>query len=279
MRFQLIALAAFVALAAPGLAHGGEDSHMQQKEIKELERKAGEGNAAAARQLWTLSELGPGVDSEKWLRRAAELEEPEAQRWLAYMIRERGLPSGSFGASPQEAVLKLLTSAARTNGTAAEELGEAFYSGYLGTVDKDKKAREAFKLAVSHHNSSSWEHLASMLHKGEGGMTDQVEAYYLICLATQCTHPESVTGEELWVLRHNIESELSMKQMKLVWKRVDSYISKERKREGGRIYQPPFAGNGVSEEKWNEYRKVTDDFEAAERRKLKTSKGESGPGE
>lgn len=272
--FQLIALAVFLALAAAGIADCGEVIPTSEKVLKELERKAGEGNGKAAYELSRrLDLIGNEIEADKWQVRAATLGEPEAQRWLAYLIRDRGRPPGLFGASAQEAVLKLLTSASRTNGVAAEDLGKAFYSGYLGEGDKYKKAREAFSLAVSHHTSSSWAHLAAMLHKGEGGEADQVEAYYLICLATQCTHPESVNGEELWVLRHGIESKLSMEQVKLVWKRVDSYISKERKREGGRIDQPPFGGNSFSKEEWNEYQKATDEFEAAQRSKLKIDRG------
>lgn len=260
------------------VAHGhcGKANHISSKEQKALIAEADAGDADAAYQIWNYHSFSTRDEKQaaKWLDRAAELGHTEAQRWLAHMIVEHRSSHDTFGKTPEAAVLKLLTDASKSDGFAAHNLGERYYEGYFGEADKHVKAREAFQLAASHHSAWCWKHLAKMLHAGEGGKANQIEAYYYICLDTQCTHPESVGGEELWVLRCKIEESLSLAQAKRVWKRVDSYISKERKRSGGRIYPPPLLGTGIPEKKWKEYLKVTDDFEARHRKQLETTIGE-----
>lgn len=256
--------------------HCGAGSSLTEKELKALEQKAMAGDAQAARHLWNLHTYATRDETaaDKWLRKAAELKEPEAQRWLAHMIVEYGKSPKPFGKTPQEAVLKLLSESSKTNGTAARKLGQHYYEGYFGKENKNVKAREAFRLSVSHHNSWSWKLLAGMLHRGEGGDASQPEAYYYICLATQCTHPESVGGEELWELRRKIEAKVTLVQAKRIWKRVDKYIGEERKRSDGRIYPPPLLGTGIPEKKWNEWLKTTDEFETRHRKHLATTMGE-----
>lgn len=225
-------------------------------------------------QMWNSYLCSPNVaESNRWCERAAKLGDPDAQRWLAHLIIVYKHPHKKFGASPQDAVLALLTPASKVDGVAAHDLGLAYYAGFLGAAHKDVNARQAFQLAVSHHHSSSWEELARMLHMGEGGAADQAEAYYLIGLATQCTHPDSGGGKELWKMRQDIEAQLTLPKMKAVWERVDAFIARERKYLETRIYPPPFLGTGIPEKEWNEYRKVTDKFEAQHRRQITKSKG------
>lgn len=244
------------------------------EDISRMKELVEAGNADAAWDLMRYYGNRDEAESDRWMRKAASLGQPEACRVLAYLIRDLGHDPLPFGSTPQEAVLKLLTSASKSSGTAAKDLGDAYYKGYLGATDKDKKAREAYLLAASLHNSSSWEDLAAMLHKGEGGKADQVEAYYFAGLAARCIHPESVVAEKLRLLRHEIEAALTIAEVKEVWNRVDLYIAKERMYVGGRIYQPAFGGNGVPEEKWNESMKATDDYERKLRSDLLTRRGE-----
>lgn len=274
-------LGILISLQFAVYGHCGAGTNLNENELEAIEKKASAGDAKAARHLWNLHTYATRDEAaaDKWLRKAAELKEPEAQRWLAHIIVEYGKSPKPFGETPQEAVLNLLSESSKTNGTAARELGQRYYDGYFGTENKDMKAREAFRLSVSHHNSWSWELLARMLHRGEGGDTNQPEAYYYICLATQCTHPESGGGEELWDLRRKIEAKLTLVQAKEIWKRVDNYIAKERKRSGGRIDPPPLLGTGISEKQWNEWLKTTDEFETLHRKHLATTMGESGPRE
>ena len=271
-----IALTIFVITQSITVYHG-KASDLSERDQKELTAQANGGDAAAAYRMYIYHSMSSRNQSEatKWLDRAAELGHTEAQRSLAQRIAKYGWPHQAFGKTPQEAVLKLLTDASKTNGSAACDLGELYYEGFFGQADMHAKAREAFQLAASLH-CRCWDRLAMMLHKGEGGDADQIEAYYYICLDTQCTHPESVGGKELWVLRREIEEDLTLAQAKEVWKRVDEYITKERKRSGGRIYPPPLLGTGIPEKQWNEYLKTTDEFEARHRHQLETTMGEPG---
>ena len=274
----LLVLGVSISLQIAVYGHCGAGSDLTQEELKALEKKALAGDAKTAMHLWNLYtySIRDEDTADKWLRKAAELKEPEAQRWLAHMIVKYGRSPEPFGKTPEEAVLKLLSESAQTNGPAARELGQHYYEGYFGTDRKNERAREAFRLSVSHHNSWGWELLAGMLHRGEGGDANQAVAYYYICLATQCTHPESVGGEELWVLRRKIERKLTLDQAKKVWSRVDAYISKERMRSGGRIYPPPLLGTGIPEDQWNEALRVTDQYEARHRKQWETKTGEQG---
>lgn len=277
MKAIVVAFSCFLLGHGPHV-HGEKAYTLPPEEEKALVAKADAGDPDAACQMWEYHLLCSGDEDQaaKWLDRAAELGHAEAQRWLAYKIVEYKSPHQTFGKTPQEAVLKLLSEASKTNGTAAQELGERYYEGYFGMADKDVKARRAFELSISHHNSTSWEHLAGMLHRGEGGPADQPEAYYYICLATQCTHPESVGGRELWDLRRRIETKVSFEAVQKVWKRVDDYILKERKHSGGLIDPPPLLGLAIPEKQWNEYVKATDKFEASHREQLKKTRGEHG---
>ena len=272
----LLVLVISISLQFAVHGHCGAGTSLTEKELKALENKALAGDAKAARHLWNLYtfSIRDEATADKWLRKAAELKEPEAQRWLAHMIVEYKKSPKPFGKTPEEAVLNLLSESSKTNGTAARQLGQHYYEGYFGKENKNVKAREAFRLSVSHHNSWSWKLLAGMLHRGEGGDADQSEAYYYICLATQCTHPESGGGEELWNLRRKIEEKVTFAQAKEIWKRVDTYIAKERRRSDGRIYPPPLLGTGIPEKQWNEWLKTTDEFEARHRKRLATAMGE-----
>lgn len=184
MKITAIVLLLFIA-SHSAWAHCGEAFHISDQEQKSLIAKANTGDADAAYRMYTFHSMSSRNEkmATQWLERAAVLDHKEAQRWLAYMIAENGSPHQTFGKTPQEAVLKLLTDASKTNGQAASDLGNRYQEGYFGEADKDTKARAAYILAASLHCSSNWGSLAAMFHNGEGGDADQVESYYYICLA------------------------------------------------------------------------------------------------
>ena len=255
-------------------AHCNKAYHLSLKERNILIKKANAGDGNAAYRMYNYHSMSSRneTESSKWLNRSAELGHAEAQRWLAYMIIEYKRGHKAFGTTPQAAVLSLLTEASKTNGTAANELGERYYQGFFGDGNKHEQARKSLLLAASHHHSSSWKLLAYMLHKGEGGKEDQAKAYYYICLSTQCTHPASFGGKKLWKLRLTIEEKLTLVQKVEVWKNVDAYIAKERKRSDGRIYPPPLLGSAIPLKKWNESLKATNEFEDIHRKRLQINK-------
>jgi hypothetical protein len=275
MKTHAIALILLITVQSPWAQPWGNSYNLVDQEQEDLIAKADAGDPDAAYQMYTyhlLSSRNKKLET-KWLNRAAELGHPKAQRWLAHMIADNGSPHKTFGKTPEEAVLKLLTDASKTYGLAASDLGKRYQKGYFDHADKEAKARAAYIHAAALHCALSWEALAPMLHNGEGGAANQIEAYYYICLGTQCTHPDSVRGQELWKLRHKIEAKLSLEQVEEVWRRVDAYISKERKRTEGRIYPPPLLGTGITEKQWNEWLKTTDEFEDRHRKELQKTMG------
>lgn len=248
-----------------------ETFHLSDKEIKTLVAKAEAGDANAAYKIWTYHSMSSRneIEADKWLRNAARLGHPEAQRWLAYEIKKGYKAPEDFGETACTAVESLLQAASNKSGTAADDLGEAYREGYLKPMNRLAKAREAFLLAAAHHNTNSWESLAEMFHKGEGGAPDQSEAYYYIVLSTQCIHADSITGKELWKLRKEIETQLTIDQMTAVWERVDAYIKAERKYQGGRLYPPALLGTGIPEKEWKKRLEETDKKESEHRKSLK----------
>ena len=99
-----------------------------------------------------------------------------------------------------------------------------------------------------------------------------MEAYYYICLECAWVHPGSGSGGENWEFRRKVEEALSMKQIDRVWKRVDLFVSKERKRENVKIWPPAFYGTGNPEDKWNKWRKDTDENESRHRKSLRAER-------
>ena len=253
-----------------GFAHCNEAFHLNEKKLSELIIKASNGNAKAAYRIWQFHSFSSrsSKDATLWLERTATLGHSEAQRWLAYLIMKQGHDYRNFGTTAEEAVFKLLTKAMKKSGVAVNELGEAYLDGYFNEKDRHVKARQAFSIGVSHHNTSSWVNLAKMLHLGEGGKVNNEEAFYLISLATNCTHPESMGGKKIWELRYKIESQLSLNQIQQIWKKIDVYINKMRKRQGGVIYPPPLLGTSIPEKEWLKYREATDLFELNHRHGL-----------
>ena len=253
-------------------ANCGEAFHLSDKEIRELTAKASDGDANAAYQMWNFHSMSSQNEQEadKWLRTAARLGHPEAQRWLAYEIKDCGKAPGIFGNTPRAAVESLLQSASQTSGTAANDLGEAYREGYLKSHNRLAKARRSFFLAATHHNTSSWETLAAMLFNGEGGTSDPLQAYYFIVLSTQCVHPDSITGKKLWELRNRIEKQLNIDQMVAVWGKADAYLKVERKYNSGHLYPPALLGTGIQKKEWEKRLTETDKKESAHRQYLKT---------
>jgi len=249
------------------------------RDISSLEARARSGNAESAYQLWMYYECvnGDRTQTTLWLRTAAKLGHPEAQRWLAYKIREQGADYSDLGKTPQEAVESLLKKAAATNGSAANDLGDCYREGYLNPKDRKTKAREAYTAAAALGNTTSWESLAEMLFKGEGGPADPQGGYYYVVLCTRWIHPDSVTGKELWNLRRKIEAKLPLAKMEEIWDRADILIKKERTFVPGK-YQPG-ALNGFPDSKtrWRQEVKETDARDLEHRRELAANWAKTHP--
>lgn len=258
-----------LALACPCVAAATEE------EINKWKQQAEAGDAKAARQL--MLAYGPSdiAESLKWRNKAVELGDAEECLRLVHSLRAGVAGVKAVGATPQEAVRKLLTLASATSGIAAYELGEAYREGYLVGPDKEQKMREAYQQAAALNESRSWSKLAEMLHQGYGGAADPVEACYHAGLATRFTSPGSDEANQLWVLRRDTEARLTLAKLKQVWKRLDAFTSEAGKRdqEHRLIAQRSRDAAVIAEMKWYHWRSETDALEQRHRADQERIKG------
>ena len=232
-----------------------------------LEGKAGAGDAEAA---WNLTGdyafyKHDEEQEKKWLTIAANLKHPQAERWVAYLIKEGKRDYKDFGSSPQQAVLSLNTSAAQKIGSACEELAAAYAEGYFGLPDY-AKAREYYERGAEFADRSCWEKLARYCADGIGGPPDLSKAYYWLSVAALCVHPQSMTGEEVWALREKVAAQMTPAQMKQILIKADNYIAKV---QVGRItLDSPRFGEGTGNEEYvEEGRRLSFEWETNHRKK------------
>lgn len=193
---------------------------------EQLERKASNGDASAAWRLYDYHaiERHQETAAEPWLLRAAELDHPQAQRSLAYRIKVLNQSPPQFGTNAPQAVKHLLERAARTEGSACNELASAHAEGYFGSPDFTT-ARFYFERGATFHHRICWEKLSGYLRNGIGGPRDDAKAYYWISLEAHCVDPRSVSGKETWERREEIASHLSSTTLQQEWKRIDAYMA------------------------------------------------------
>lgn len=240
---------------------------LPEAEVAALEKQAGAGDAEAAWKLSTNYAFYEHNEEQekKWLTTAAHLKHPQAERWVAYLIKEGKRDYKDFGPSPQQAVLSLNTSAAQKISSACEELAAAYAEGYFGPPDY-AKAREYYQRGAEFADRSCWLTLARYCADGIGGPTDLPQAYYWLSLAALCVHPESMTGEEVWALREKVAAQMTPAQMKQQLLKADNYIA--RVQVGRIVLDSPRFGEGTGNPEYvEEGRRLSFQWEANHRKK------------
>jgi hypothetical protein len=209
--------------AQPVHTHGMD---LSVSERTELERKAASGDAAAAWQLYHYYsfEHHDETAADPWLRRTAELDHPQAQRSLAYFIKDYKHSPKGFGATAPAAVKYLLERSARTEGNACNELAAAYAEGYFGAPDHTK-ARFYFERGAGFSHRACWEKLSHYYRHGLGGPRNNAAAYYWISLEARCVDPRSISGQETWTAREEIATHLSLPALEHEWKRIDAFMA------------------------------------------------------
>lgn len=207
------------------------------------------------------------AQSLKWRSKAAELGDPEVCLRLVHSLRTGVGDVKPVGTTPQETVRKLLTLASATSGIAAYELAEAYREDYLKDAEKEEKMRGAYQQAAALNHRASWAKLAEMLHHGQGGPEDPVEACYHAGLATRFTPPGSDEANQLWILRRDTEARLTLARVKEIWKRLDAFTAEAAKRdqEHRLIEQRSRDTDVIAEMKWYQCRSETDALEQRHR--------------
>lgn len=192
-----------------------------------LEQKAAAGDSHAAWELYTYYSLEHHNEgaATPYIYRAAELGHPQAQRLLAYLIKEYEYKPAPFGLTAQQAVKRLLERSARTEGNAARKLADAFDEGYFGRPNHPM-ARHYYAQGALLNNRMSWKDYSRYLRNGIGGPRDDASAYYWIALETRCVDPRSISGKESWTAREEIATHLSLPVLEQQWARIDTFMAR-----------------------------------------------------
>jgi hypothetical protein len=239
-------------------------------ERTQLERKAASGDAAAAWRLYFYHSLEHHdvAAAEPWLRRAAELDHPQAQNSLAYFIKDYNYSPNGFGATAPAAVKNLLERSARTEGNACHELAAAYAEGYFGTPDH-AKARFYFERGACFSHRTCWQKLSHYSRHGLGGPRDDATAYYWISLEARCVDPRSISGQETWTAREEIATHLSLPALEHEWKRIDAFIA-DVAAKNVTVDFTPFLSGMINPKLEAEGRRLSKQREAEHRKKCKS---------
>ena len=259
--------------AHPVHTHGMD---LSVSERTQLERKAASGDAAAAWRLYDYHNLEHHDEAaaDPWLRRAAELDHPQAQRLLAYLIKEYERSPKGFGPTAPAAVKNLLERSARTDGGACYDLASAYAEGYFGSPNYSK-ARAYFQRGAGFNNRMCWEKLSYYYRHALGGTRDDAEAYYWISLEARCVDPRSMGGQETWRAREEIASHLSLPVLEHEWKRIDAFI-RQVTAKTFTFVDAPFLSGTIDPKREAEERRFSQQREDEHREKLK-SRNASNP--
>lgn len=237
----------FIVFTPKNLLHThGMDLLPAEKTRLENEATSGDPKAALRLYDYFAYERHDEMAAQPWLRRAAELGDPKAQRKLAELIKLFGFPPGDFGKDAPSAVLALLEPASKNSGSACYGLASAYAEGYFGTPDPEK-ARAFYRQGALLNSRMCWKKLSECYRQGLGGPRDDQEAYYWISLEARCIDPRSYSGKETWSARNEISSLLSLPELERQWKRIDEFMSQV---DAGKIIVdfPPF-GRGYFDSK------------------------------
>ena len=226
---SILALYGFLKMHRGTMHSLNADLLIPPNELPVLQKAANAGDSGAAMKLYDHFALGleDQAGAEPWLRRAAQLHDPQAERTLAYFIKDYGDNFQGFGSSPQQSVKSLLEDSTRSTGQANYELASAYAEGYFGKPDF-VNARKYFEHGAEMGYRICWTELAKSLDNGAGGETNYPLAYYWISLEAQCVDPRSIGGKETWDLRNKIAKKLTLAQLEQQWQRIDEYIGKVR---------------------------------------------------
>lgn len=246
---------------------------LTEAERSQLEHKVAAGDAAAAWRLFHYFSLEHHDETaaDPWLRRAAELKHPQAQRLLSYLIKDCNYSFVGFGSNSADAVHNLLSEAAKTEGDACYELASAYAEGYFGSSNQ-VKARTYYQQGAALNNRMCWERLSYCYRHGLGGPRDDPEAYYWISLEARCVDPRSVGGKETWQAREEIASHLSLAELEREWKRIDAFISQVAAKKIT-VDSAPFLSGMIDPKVEAEGRRFSQEYEDEHRKKSKSKNG------
>lgn len=229
-------------------------------ELAILKKRAQNGDAEAANTIsdhftWCVRDEKNG---EIWLRKAASLKHPQAQRWLGELIKTYDKPFSNFGDTKEKALLSLFSESCTSgNRQACYELALLHETGSAQIQDFEK-SRTYMKKCANLGDRMCWDNLGEYYFKGVGGSIDYKEAYFWVSLEALCVHPESIGGKKIWSLRETIAENISsLTDFISLWALLDKYIENIENKSYD-IYFDRCGGTTVKKEVYNDcIQKVT----------------------
>lgn len=157
-------------------AQSSRDAAAKKKSVEDLQEIAYAGDLAAQIQLGLIYLTGDGVprddvEAVKWLRKAADQDNAQAERYLAEMyFKGRGVPADNDEAA------KLLQMAAQQGDAESERNLAALYTQGLGVARNVKEAAKWMARAAAQNLPSAQQGLGAFYENGDGVPMDPVEA-------------------------------------------------------------------------------------------------------
>lgn len=241
------------------------------KELEILKDRAQNGDSEAAMSLYEHFTICIG-DSEKgefWLRKAALLKQPEAQRWMGELIKTYNKSYNEFGNTKENSLLSLFSdSCAAENRYACYELALLYETG-SAHIQNFERARASTIKCANQGNRLCWDKLSEYYYFGIGGTTNFIESYFWISLEALCVHPDSIGGKKVWALRNRVVEKINnYNDFLKLWIKIDRYIDDiENKRFD--IYFDRCLGTAVKKDVYESCLKSVAEKEGMHRNEIK----------
>jgi TPR repeat protein len=176
-RAQISLVAVFVFLLnGSALAQSSGQAAAKKRTIEDLKEIAYAGDLAAQIELGVMYLRGDGVarddaEAAKWLRKAADQDNPIAERYLAEMyFKGRGV------AADNEQAARLLQMAAQQGDAESEHNLAVLYTQGLGVARNVKEAAKWMARAAAQNLPAAQQGLGALYENGDGVPPDPVEA-------------------------------------------------------------------------------------------------------
>lgn len=203
------------------------DLNFSNGELEILKNRVEQGDPEAARAIWDhfILCLHDEENGEIWLRKAASLKQPQAQRWIGELIKTYDKPYLDFGDTKEKALFSLFSESCTSgNREACYELALIYEKG-SAQIQDFKKARAYMRKCANLGDRTCWDNLGEYYFEGIGGPIDYKEAYFWVSLEALCVHPESIAGKKIWAFRDTIVENIpNLRDFISLWALIDKYI-------------------------------------------------------
>jgi hypothetical protein len=248
-----------------------DEYNFSGSQLEFFKTMAQNGDSEAAMNLYNHYNMC-GRDFEEgdlWLRKAALLKHPEAQRWIGELIKTYDKPYNEFGATKEKALFSLFSeSCAAGNRNACERLALLYETGSV-QIQNLNKARESMIKCANQGNRLCWDKLSEYYFFGIGGSKDYIESYFWISLEALCVHPDSLGGKKIWTFRNRVAEKIeNYNDFLKLWIKIDRYIDNIENKKFD-VYFDRCLGTAVKKEEYESCLKTVAEKEDIHRNNIK----------